>query len=185
MDYFKRAEARGQPLEMTINNGVDLGAHMAAASPAAAAPIEMDEVGIASQILGESVQLMRAQTVDVEAFANAQFVIEGRILPNVRELEGPYAEVTGYYASPEQRWVFEVTAITRRKNPIFHTILSGLEVRHAYASVAEAGVFARIRSAVADVTAVHFSDGSVPYDLVVQLEQEVQRYPRRCHSGGV
>jgi 2,5-furandicarboxylate decarboxylase 1 len=177
MDYFKRAEARGQPLEMTINNGVDLGAHMAAASPAAAAPIEMDEVGIASQILGESVQLMRAQTVDVEAFANAQFVIEGRILPNLRELEGPYAEVTGYYASPEQRWVFEVTAITRRKNPIFHTILSGLEVRHAYASVAEAGVFARIRSAVADVTAVHFSDGSVPYDLVVQLDKKSNDTP--------
>jgi len=177
MDYFKRAEARGQPLEMTINNGVDLGAHMAAASPAAAAPIEMDEVGIASQILGEPVQLMTAQTVGVEAFANAQFVIEGRILPHVRELEGPYAEVTGYYASPEQRWVFEVTAITRRNNPTFHTILSGLEVRHAYASVAEAGVFERIRSAVADVTAVHFSDGSVPYDLVVQLNKKSNDTP--------
>jgi len=177
MDYFRRAEARGQPLEMTINNGVDLGAHMGAASPAAAAPIEMDEVGIASQILGEPVQLIRSQTVGVEAFANAQFVIEGRILPNVRELEGPYAEVTGYYASPEERWVFEVTAITRRRKPVFHTILSGLEVRHAYASVAEAGVFERIRAAVPDVTAVHFSDGSVPYDLVVQLDKKTNDAP--------
>ncbi|MGI9342863.1 MAG: UbiD family decarboxylase [Gammaproteobacteria bacterium] len=177
MDYFKRAEARGQPLEMTINNGVDLGAHLAAASPAAAAPIDMDEVGIASQILGAPARLLKAQTVGVEAFANAQFVIEGRILPNVREPEGPYAEVTGYYASREDRWAFEVTAITRRKNPIFHTILSGLEVRQAYSSVAEAGVFERIRSAVPDVKAVHFADGSVPYDLAVQLDKKSNDAP--------
>ena len=185
MDYFKRAEARGQPLEMTINNGVDLGAHLAAASPAAAAPIDMDEVGIASQILGAPARLLNAQTVDVEAFANAQFVIEGRILPNVREPEGPYAEVTGYYASREDRWAFEVTAITRRKNPIFHTILSGLEVRQAYSSVAEAGVFERIRSAVPDVKAVHFADGSVPYDLAGAARQAIQRHASGGHRGRV
>jgi len=178
MDYFKRAEARGEALEITVSNGVDLGVHLAAASPAAAAPIEMDEVGIACQIHGEPVQLIQAQSVDVEAFANAQFVIEGRILPEIREPEGPYAEVTGYYASREPRWVFEVTAMTRRRKPIFHTILSGPEVRQAYASVAEAGVFERIRSAVPNVTAVHFSDGSVPYNLVVQLDTSGDGRPR-------
>ena len=178
MDYYKRAEAKGEPLEITVNNGVDLGVHLAAASPAAAAPIDMDEVGIACQIRGEPVEMIEAQTVSVEAFANAQFVIEGRILPEVREPEGPYAEVTGYYASREPRWVLDVTAITRRRAPIFHTILSGLEVRHAYSSVAEAGVFERIRSAVPEVVAVHFSDGSVPYDLVVQLDKKTGDSPR-------
>ncbi len=178
MDYYKRAEAKGQPLEITVNNGVDLGVHLAAASPAAAAPIDMDEVGIACQIRGGPVDMIRAQTVDVEAFANAQFVIEGRILPEVREPEGPYAEVTGYYAAREPRWVMDVTAITRRREPIFHTILSGLEVRQAYSSVAEAGVFERIRSAVPEVAAVHFSDGSVPYDLVVQLDKKTADSPR-------
>jgi 2,5-furandicarboxylate decarboxylase 1 len=178
MDYYKRAEAKGEPLEITVNNGVDLGVHLAAASPAAAAPIDMDEVGIACQIRGEPVEMIEAQTVSVEAFANAQFVIEGRILPEVREPEGPYAEVTGYYASREPRWVLDVTAITRRREPIFHTILSGLEVRQAYSSVAEAGVFERIRSAVPEVVAVHFSDGSVPYDLVVQLDKKTAESPR-------
>ncbi len=178
MDYFKRAEARGEALEVTVNNGVDLGVHLAAASPAAAAPIEMDEIGIACQIRGEPVELIQAQTVDMEAFANAQFVIEGKILPEIREPEGPYAEVTGYYASREPRWVFEVTGMTRRRHPIFHTILSGPEVRQAYASVAEAGVFESIRSAVSNVTAVHFSDGSVPYNLVVQLDTSGGGTPR-------
>ena len=179
MDYFKRAEAKGEPLELTINNGVDLGTFVAAASPASAAPIDMDETGIASQIRGMPEQLIRAQTVDLEAFANAQFVFEGRILPDVRELEGPYAEVTGYYAAREPRWAFEVTAITRRRQPIFHTILSGLEVRQAYSSVAEAGVFNQVHGACADVKAVHFSDGSVPYDLVVQLDKKSNDTPRQ------
>ena len=178
MDYFKRAEARGEGLEVTVNNGVDLGVHLAAASPASAAPIELDEIGIACQIRGEPVELIQAQTVDMEAFANAQFVIEGKILPEIREPEGPYAEVTGYYASREPRWVFEVTGMTRRRHPIFHTILSGPEVRQAYASVAEAGVFESIRSAVSNVTAVHFSDGSVPYNLVVQLDTSGAGTPR-------
>ena len=178
MDYFKRAEAQGEALEITVNNGADLGAHMAAASPASAAPIEMDEIGIACQIQGEPVQLIQAQSVDVEAFANAQFVIEGRILPKIREPEGPYSEVTGYYSSREPRPVFEVTAMTRRRKPIFHTFHSGPEVQHAYASVAEAGVFTQIRSAVSNVTAVHFSDGSVPYNLVVQLDTSGDGTPR-------
>ena len=172
MDYFKRAEARGQALELTVNNGVDYALSMAAASPASAAPIEMDEIGIACQMHGAPVRLIEAQTVDVEAIADAQFVIEGKILPNVREPEGPYAEVTGYYAGVEARWVFEVSAITRRRVPIFHSILSGKEVYNAYGLIAGAGAFDKVHSLVPEVTAVHFSDGSVPYHLVVQIDKK-------------
>lgn len=180
MDYYKRAEARGKPLEVTVNNGVDLAVHMAAATPASAAPIETDELGLAGQIRGEPVELIKAQTVDVEAIANAQFVIEGRILPEVREPEGPYAEVTGYYAARENRWVFEVTAITRRRDPVFHSILSGTEVRIAYASVAEAGIFESVRSKVPEVTAAHLSDGSVPYHLVLQIDKQREGCQQRA-----
>lgn len=172
MDYFKRAEARGQPLELTVNNGVDFAVSMAAAVPASAAPIELDELGIASQMHGQPIKLIESQTVDVPGIADAQFVIEGRILPNVREPEGPYAEVTGYYAEREDRWVFDVTAITRRKQPVFHSILSGKEVYNAYGLIAGAGAFDKVHSLVPEVTAVHFSDGSVPYHLVVQIDKK-------------
>jgi 2,5-furandicarboxylate decarboxylase 1 len=121
---------------------------------------------------GEPVELIKAQTVDVEAIANAQVILEGRILPDVREPEGPYAEVTGYYADREARWVFELTAITRREQPVFHSILSGKEVYNAFACSAEAGVFERVKAAVPAVTAVHFSDASVPYHLVVQIDKK-------------
>lgn len=180
MDYYKRAEAKGVPLELTVNNGVDLAMNMAAAAPSPAAPLEMDELGIACQIRGEPVKLIEAQTVAVEALANAQFVIEGRLLPKVREPEGPYAEVTGYYASREDRWAFEVTAITRRKQPIFHSLLSGKEVYNAFALIAEAGIFERVNSMVPDVTGVHLSDGSVPYHLVVQMNKRFEGTQRNA-----
>ncbi|NKB39438.1 MAG: UbiD family decarboxylase, partial [Gammaproteobacteria bacterium] len=83
MDYYKRAEAKGQALELTVSNGVDFAVCMAGAAPASASPIDTDELGIASQIRGKPVELILAQTVNVEAIANAQFVIEGSILPEV------------------------------------------------------------------------------------------------------
>lgn len=171
MDYYKRAEAKGEALEITVNNGVDYPVLMAGAVPGSAAPIGVDELGIVSQMRGAPVNLIRAQTVDVEAIANAQFVIEGRILPYVRESEGPYAEVTGYYAEREERWVMEVTALTRRKNPVFNSILSGREVGNAYGLIAGAGAFDKIHAMVPEVTAVHFADGSVPYHLVVRMKK--------------
>ncbi len=144
---------------------------MAGAVPASAAPIGADELGIVSQMRGVPVELIKAQTVDVEAIANAQFVIEGRILPKIREPEGPYAEVTGYYADRDDRWVMEVTAITRREKPVFNSILSGTEVGNAYGLIAGAGAFDKIHSLVPEVTAVHFADGSVPYHLVVRMNK--------------
>jgi len=180
MDYYKRAEAKGVPLEITVNNGVDFPVCMAGAVPASAAPIEMDELGIASQLRGAPVELIESQTVGVEGIANAQFIIEGKILPELREEEGPYAEVTGYYAERDQRWVFEATAITRRVNPVFHSILSGKEVGNAYGIIAGAGAYDKIHSLIPEVTAVHFSDGSVPYHLVVQIDKKFEGSQRNA-----
>ncbi len=180
MDYYKRAEAKGVPLEITVNNGVDFPVCMAGAVPASAAALEMDELGIASQLRGAPVELIESQTVAVEGIANAQFVIEGKILPEIREQEGPYAEVTGYYAEREARWVFEATAITRRETPVFHSILSGKEVGNAYGIIAGSGAFEKIRSLVPEVTAVHFSDGSVPYHLVVQIDKKFEGSQRNA-----
>ena len=42
--------------------------------------------------------------------------------------EGPFAEVTGYYARRAPRQVVRVRAIHRRPDPVFQTILSGIEV---------------------------------------------------------
>jgi 4-hydroxy-3-polyprenylbenzoate decarboxylase/2,5-furandicarboxylate decarboxylase 1 len=44
----------------------------------------------------------------------------------VREEEGPFGEVGGYYNPSSPKPVIEVTAITHRKNPIYQTALTGM-----------------------------------------------------------
>lgn len=51
-DYYERAEARGVPLEITINNGLHPAYFVAATTPSSAAPIDVDELAVASYLLG-------------------------------------------------------------------------------------------------------------------------------------
>ena len=112
-DYFFVMEKRNKPLKVTINNGIGL-------VPWLVSSIQKQgdgKYGIANHIVGRPIHFMKAQRVDVPAYADAQFVIEAEILPNTREMEGPFAEVTGYYASRDERWVMRVLAVTHQKKP--------------------------------------------------------------------
>jgi 2,5-furandicarboxylate decarboxylase 1 len=180
-DYYERAEARGKPLEITINNGVDPAVHIASVVPAVAAPIELDELGIASHLLGEPLALVRAKTVAVDAVASAQFVIEAEILPHVREPEGPAAEVTGYYAQQDNRWVIRVKGVTRRKNPIWHTIIPGREVYNAVGLMAEASIFSSVSGLVPAVRDVVLTYGGCGfYHAVIQVEKKLEGIQRNA-----
>jgi 2,5-furandicarboxylate decarboxylase 1 len=180
-DYYERAEARGEPLEITINNGVDPAVHFASVVPAVAAPIELDELGIASHLLGEPLALVKAKTVAVEAVATAQFVLEAELLPNLREPEGPAAEVTGYYAQRDDRWVIKVKGVTRRKNPIWHTIIPGREVHNAVGLMAEASIFRSVSGQVPGVKDVVLTYGGCGfYHAVVQVEKNIEGTQRNA-----
>lgn len=174
-DYYERAEKMGKPLEITINNGVSPAVHIAAVTPSNSATIDEDELGIASTILGEPLSLIQSQTVDVEGIADAQYIIEGKILPEIREPEGPAAEVTDYYAKKDHRWVVQVTAITRRKQPIFHTIIPGREVYNAVGLMAEASIFRSVTKLVPSVQAVFLTYGGCGfYHAVIQIKKNTE-----------
>jgi 2,5-furandicarboxylate decarboxylase 1 len=174
-DYYERVESRGKPLEVTLNNGVGPAIHIASIVPASAAPIDTDELGVASSFTGRPLQLLRSQTVAVEGLADAQFVLEAEMLPEVREPEGPFAEVTGYYASRDDRWVVRVKKITRRKDPVWQTILSGKEVYNSVGLVGEAAVYRLVSRQVRDVKAVYFSHGGCGfYHAIVQLKKSME-----------
>lgn len=180
-DYYERAEARGEPLQVTINNGVNPAVHFASVVPGSAAPIDTDELGIAGHLLGAPLELVPGRTVDVEGVASAQFILEAEILPHVREPEGPAAEVTGYYAQRADRWVARVTGVTRRKDPIWHTITPGQEVYNAVGLVAEASIFRLLSRQIPGVRAVCLSYGGCGfYHAVVQLEKTSEGLQRNA-----
>jgi 2,5-furandicarboxylate decarboxylase 1 len=174
-DYYERSEKMGKPLEITINNGVNPAVHIAAVTPSNAAQMDEDELGVASTLLGEPLPLLRSQSVEVEGIADAQYIIEGEILPEVRESEGPAAEVTDYYAKKDKRWVVHVKAVTRRSNPIFHTIIPGREVYNAVGLIAEASIFRNVSQLVPSVQSVFLTYGGCGfYHAVVQIKKHIE-----------
>ncbi len=132
IDLFReRQEALGQALEVTVNMGLDPAIYIGAEFEMPTVPVGYNELRIAGGIRREPVKLVDGVTVKAKAIAYAEVIIEGRILPGVREPEDQnthtgYAmpEFTGYdgAANPSLP-VIEVTAITTRKNPILQTLV--------------------------------------------------------------
>jgi len=171
-DYYERAERKGKPLEITISNGIDPSVYIAAVVPGSAAPIDTDELGIASALLGRPVELVRSRTVDVEGVANAQFIIEAEIVPHEREDEGPFGEVAGYYAKQDKRWVVNVKSITHRKSPVFQTLLPGKEVFNSVGLMGEANVFNLVSRQIPGIKGVHLTHGGGGfYHAVVKIKK--------------
>ena len=57
--------------------------------------------------------------------AHAEIIIEGKVLPHVREEEGPFGEFTDSYVPVMKNHVFEVTGITHREGAFWHDIFAG------------------------------------------------------------
>ena len=171
--YLGKAFGLGQPLPFTLNVGVGPGLHFAAATPAEAAPIETDELGIASRFHGRPLELVAGATSEVEMVAHAMFALECEMVPGELHEEGPFGEVTGYYATVARRPLVRVKRVHRRRRPIFHTILSGVEVFNSVGLLGEANVLALLQKQVPGVKDVYFSHGGCGfYHAVVQIAQK-------------
>lgn len=87
-------------------------------------PEDMDELGVAGALVGTPIRVTRAKTVDLLVPAEAEWVIEGYIDTGYLEPEAPFGESHGYVNLSEYNAFMEVTAITRRRNPILTSFIS-------------------------------------------------------------
>ena len=117
-----RAEERGVGLPIATIIGAD--PRIAIASQVKAA-YGNDEMHIAGGIKGAPISLVPCKTIPLSVPADAEVVIEGVTVPGERVTDGPFAEYTGCYSESKQAPVLEVTAITMRRDPIYHTCLTG------------------------------------------------------------
>ena len=171
--YLDKAAALGQALPFSLNVGVGPGLHFAAATPAEAAPADTDELGIASEFEGAPLELVEGKVLPVHMVANAMYALECEMVPGELGEEGPFAEVTNYYAKRAPRPVVHVRAIHHRADPVFQTILSGVEVWNSVGLLGEANVLALLQRQVPGVSDVYFSHGGCGfYHAVVQLAQK-------------
>jgi 2,5-furandicarboxylate decarboxylase 1 len=171
--YLEKARRLGRSLWITLNCGVGPGLHFAAAAPAEAAPIDRDELGIASEFHGAPLELVPGRESDCELVAHAMWALECEMIPGELGAEGPFAEVTNFYAKVEPRPVVHVRRVHRRERPVFQTILSGIEVWNSVGLLGEANVLSLLQQQVPGVRDVYFSHGGGGfYHAVVQIAQQ-------------
>ncbi len=87
-------------------------------------PYGLSELAVAGGIAREPIEVVKCETIDMEVPAHAEIVIEGEIPTDYLELDGASGEHTGYTIIRNLVQVFQVKAITHRKNPIWHDYIS-------------------------------------------------------------
>ncbi|MGZ8406882.1 MAG: UbiD family decarboxylase, partial [Caulobacteraceae bacterium] len=117
-----KGAGKTEPLPACAVIGADPGTILAAVTPV---PDTLSEYQFAGLLRGAKAELVRAKTQPLMVPAEAEIVIEGHVLLDEYEDEGPYGDHTGYYNSVEKFPVFQVTAITMRKKPIYLTTFTG------------------------------------------------------------
>jgi UbiD family decarboxylase len=156
------------PLEIAVVIGCHPSIMLAAS---AKTNINVDEYDIAGSLLKEPLELVKGQTIDVEYPATAEIVLEGKILPNIFEDEGPFGEYTGYSTSRSTRNVFEVSAVCHRKDPYYVNIVPGPSADHLNLMrvAKEALVWERLRERVPNVRGIHFPKSGVNFHCIISM----------------
>ena len=168
--FFEIAEEAGQALDIAIVIGAD---PLTCLASQAIVPIDFDELTIAGALHGAPLPVMKCVTNDVRVPANAEIVLEGRILPCIRAPEGPFGEFPQYYGERAKRHVAKIDAITHRPAPIFHTIVGGGNEHLLLGAIPrEATLLGHLQRSFPSVRDVHLSMGGVGrYVLYVQMDK--------------
>jgi UbiD family decarboxylase len=119
--HCRKYEIMDKPMPVAVVIGTDPTIGM---TSVAKVPYGVDEFAVAGGLRGEAVELVKCEMVDLEVPATAEIVLEGEVPPNVRELEGPFGEYTGYVGGAAERHVFNVSCITYRENPIYQAFIN-------------------------------------------------------------
>jgi len=94
--------------------------------------------------------------------ADADLVLEGHVLPNVREVEGPFGEFPGTYGPQRVRWVVELTASNQRSDAMYQDVFVGHPDNWMMGSFPKEGsIYNRIKGVVPSVKGVHLPTSAV------------------------
>jgi len=178
----QQAEELGQKLPISISIGVDPAIEIASCFEPPTTPIGYNELSIAGRVRGKAVELVPCLTIQENAIANAEYVIEGEVIPGVRVREDQNSN-TGYampefpgYTGPAANdcWLIKVKAVTHRKNPIMQTCIGPSEEHVSMAGIpTEASILDMVERAMPGrlLNVYAHSAGGGKYMAVMQFKK--------------
>jgi 4-hydroxy-3-polyprenylbenzoate decarboxylase len=180
----KRAEALGIELPISVSIGVDPAIAIASCFEPPTTPLGFNELAIAGGIRGKPVEMAPCVSVNERAIANAEYVIEGVIVPGVRVREDQHSntgfampEFPGYTgAASDQCSLIKVKAVTHRENPIMQTCIGPSEEHVNLAGIpTEASILDMVERAMPGrlLNVYAHSSGGGKYMAVLQFKKSV------------
>jgi UbiD family decarboxylase len=114
----------GKPMPFALALGVEPAIPFVCGMPL---PDHVDEADYLGAMLGRAIETVRCRTVDLEAPASAETLIEGYVSLDETATEGPMGEYAGYIPleGGVQRPVYHVTALSHRDDPILPVVVAG------------------------------------------------------------
>ncbi len=165
---WTKAEQQDKPLEIAIVSGPDPVTYFT--SPQSAPP-GVDKYDIAGGLAKTPIELVKCKSVDLEVPAQAQFVLEGYIIPHRREKEGPFGESTGYYLTYNNP-VASIRVITHRRNPVYHALVPfGSEEKVLLLPSVEIDTLSWLQGILPSVRRVYSPNSGVVY---VQIDKQTE-----------
>lgn len=178
-EHHARAAARGKNLQVAVIIGAPPSVCLAASAKVA---MEVDEYDLAGAFMGKPLDLVRCKTVDVEVPADSEIVLEGEILAQEHDDEGPAAEFTGYSSSHSTRNVFVMKTLTRKKDPIYLDVTPGLSSEHLMlAAIArQTRDYTRVKEMVPGLREMNFPRSGNNYHCYMSIKKMAEGEARRA-----
>lgn len=141
------------------------------AAGAISVELGVDELNIANAL--EPLQLVKAKTVDLMIPAEAEFVLEGTVYRDRTHAEGPFVDLTETMDVVRQEPVFEVKAISHRKDAIWQALLPGaLEHKLLMGMPREPTIFRKVNEVVQCLD-VHINPGGCSWlHAIIQIDKQ-------------
>jgi 2,5-furandicarboxylate decarboxylase 1 len=154
---WQMAKEEKQNLDVAIAFGLHPAVLLAAASPV---PFGVNEFDVANTLLDNKLTLIKCENVDAYAPAEAEFVLEGRILFDREVAEGPLVDITGTYDIQRKQPVVELVSTMHRRDYIYEALLpSGTEHKLLMGVPYETMIWEAVGKVVPKVKAVNLTLG--------------------------
>ncbi|MBI3077609.1 MAG: UbiD family decarboxylase [Deltaproteobacteria bacterium] len=182
--HFYEAEEQGQALPGALVLGHHPGFHLASA---ALTTLNDDEYEVAGGVLGEPLRVTPSEAYGEALLvpADAEVLIEGEIVPHRRTIEGPYGEFTGYTGPERLSWLFEVKALSMRRDAIFIEIFGSHRDNMAAHFPIEAHIYDRVRHAVPTVKDLCWIESGGPHNLIISIKKRIEGEPLRAAMAAI
>ncbi len=180
-EFHRRAETRGEALPAVITLGTHPVHYMG--SMAYHYPPNVRKYEIIGALFGEPYRVAHSKTADLDVPAGAEIVIEGEILADTHEPEGPFGEFTGYASYRSTQNVFVAKRIQMRGDAMFHSVASGTAADHILVSSIsrEAEILNALRRNLPNVRAVHVPLCTVGALMaIVQMKKTAEGQPKQA-----